>query len=147
MKHIWSILCKKSIIDSDTNNISIFDILEEGTIAFQLKEGLKKTGEPIAIPLEFELVSLWVSDEKKSEKEIKILIEVYDPNKKKIGSFKRNIPMPENKQRMRTIIKFMSFKFTRAGNYSFQVRSEHDKKYKLVAEIPLVIKLKVPPKK
>ena len=41
MKHIWSILCKKSIIDADTNNISINESLEEITFHVSLKEELK----------------------------------------------------------------------------------------------------------
>jgi len=32
LEHIWSVLCSRSVIDSETNNVSIQDVIEQITI-------------------------------------------------------------------------------------------------------------------
>ena len=52
---IWSVLCERSVIDIDSNNISLFNVLEEiavSTIPPQQNASL-------LFPLSFELVTLW----------------------------------------------------------------------------------------
>src|SRR6266496_2777341 len=56
IEHAWSVLCSKSTIDAETNNISLIEVLEQISIA---------TGPPAAgteglIPLRVELVTLWM---------------------------------------------------------------------------------------
>jgi len=132
------------LIDSNTKNISIFDVLEELAIFLPPQNTIKKTDGPINIPIEFELVSLWKINQKRKKRKWNTIVEVYDPNKQKIGNFEQSFTLPENKERMRTIMKIIGFKFTKPGNYVFCVKIEKEKKYKLVAEIPIAVKINIP---
>lgn len=50
--HVWTVLCSRSSIDRETNNVSLFDVLEQITIE-------DWAGHPGLVPGQFELVSLW----------------------------------------------------------------------------------------
>ncbi len=50
--HVWSVLCRRSSIDRETNNISLFDVVEQ----LQLFEGSEV---PSSVAGPFEIVSLW----------------------------------------------------------------------------------------
>ena len=57
IEHVWSVLCEKSVIDSETNNLSLTNILEE--IQISLKEkGIIDSSEK-TVPINFELVTMW----------------------------------------------------------------------------------------
>jgi hypothetical protein len=60
MKVIWAVLCQSSVIDRDTNNISLFNVLEELTaISAAPQEGTKGSTPAKGIPYIFDLVTLW----------------------------------------------------------------------------------------
>jgi len=50
--HIWSVLCSRSVIDRDTNNVSLQNVLEQIIIHAEPRSGL-------VIPVEYEIVSFW----------------------------------------------------------------------------------------
>lgn len=53
--HIWTVLCTKSAIDRDSNNISLFEVLEQITA-----KGPAMGAEELAmIPVNCELVTIW----------------------------------------------------------------------------------------
>jgi hypothetical protein len=54
MHHVWSVLCSHSLIDQETNNISLFGVLEQISAT-----GPPVTGERQAVPINCELVTLW----------------------------------------------------------------------------------------
>jgi hypothetical protein len=146
MKHIWSILCKESVIDRNTNNISILNVLEEMILLPPSREVMEKSKKPIKIPLKLELVSLWEDKKRSREKKLDVRIEKYGPGKEMISVFERKIPIPKDKKRLRTIVKIMGFGFTKPGTYLFRVRVKTKKRYKLVAELPLEVHIKFPSK-
>jgi hypothetical protein len=52
IEHVWSILCSRSVIDAETNNVSIQDVVEQITInAEPTKNGF--------LPIPLELITLW----------------------------------------------------------------------------------------
>lgn len=60
VNHIWTVICSKSAIDKISNNISLFEILEQINIEpATIKEGTNKS-----LPITFEIVSFWSRDEK-----------------------------------------------------------------------------------
>ena len=70
MKHIWSILCRNAIVDKDTNNVSLLNVIER--IIFEPKQKLAENKKlPIPVVEELTLVSLWFSKEK--EKNVEML--------------------------------------------------------------------------
>ncbi len=61
MKVIWAVLCEKSLTDSETNNVSLINVIEEVTVPAQPPIKLSDLGLPEGIvPTVLELVVLWV---------------------------------------------------------------------------------------
>lgn len=77
-KHVWSVLCRKGVLDSD-NNLSLFDVCESVKI-----EGKLPT-EGVGIKLPMQLVTLWIRSEltKPEKAESRALVEM--PNGRKVG--------------------------------------------------------------
>lgn len=130
MKHLWSIICNRLIIDEQTNNATIIDILEEIKIK---KEFLQNRKE---LPFFFNFVSLWfVEDKDECEKETNVIIEFYDPNNNKLNDFNFSFALPQRKKRIRTNVKFDRFLLNGSGTYRIKVKQDNTE----VAEIPLEI--------
>ena len=53
VEHVWTVLCTKSTIDSESNNISLVEVLEQLSVG---DPGGPKEG---IVPLPVELVTLW----------------------------------------------------------------------------------------
>ncbi|MFH1089683.1 MAG: hypothetical protein V1716_04650 [Candidatus Uhrbacteria bacterium] len=90
IKSIWSILCQESSIDANTNNISLFKVLEE--IKFELKtEELDKLKndpnfdpkKPFFLPFTSQLIILWKNLSTKKDFEFPVKILLKDPDGKK----------------------------------------------------------------
>lgn len=141
MKHIWSILCKKSIIDADTNNITLSEALEEITFHIPIKQDLKF---PANFNFDFEIVSFWTSAKPQGGEKFHMTLEFIDPDQKILNKFEQKIIFPENKKRLRTRIKTSIITVTKEGEYTLKIKAKEkaSDKYKLFAEIPLAILIK-----
>src|SRR5262245_41092364 len=54
--HVWTMISQASVIDKDTNNVSLFNVLESATFELAVTEG----GGPVyPIPFTFHVVSMW----------------------------------------------------------------------------------------
>ena len=126
IKHIWSVLCRRSVIDKDTNTISLYDCLEE--IYLFPKDKIKDNTKQL-IPINFEIVSFWVK-EKNINKSInfEIKIEIFSPENKKLGFFYQKVIIPEKKERMRTRIHVKVLPFTSNGKYTIRIILKKNKK-------------------
>lgn len=121
--HYWSILCERSIIDSETNNITLNNIIEE------IQVHPKKDGVPIGVdvakpfPMKCELVSLWENQDSAKSVKISIKIGLFDSNGKQI--LPKEIPVDlvfeKNRARLRHRVRFEALFFTVPGIYSFRI--------------------------
>ncbi len=57
MKHIWTVLCQNSSVDSSTNLLSIFNCLDELTVEIDRSKAPKI--DELIIPFGAQLISLW----------------------------------------------------------------------------------------
>ena len=150
MKHIWSILCTRSIIDNETNNISLIDTLEKININIHPKQkgvgSIKDALEPITIRGQFEIVSLFKRSNTAEELEkAQQLIEFYGPDDKKIEEFVKAVEISKQFQRMRVRFRIQKLTFFKAGEYKFVVKlkEEGQIKYQTVAELPLEVGISI----
>src|SRR3990167_10400115 len=58
IKHIWSVLCKDSVIDQTDNNIALHGVLEQLTVSVSLQDQTENVST-MGIPLDYQIVSLW----------------------------------------------------------------------------------------
>jgi len=142
IKHIWTVLCRKSILDQESNNISLLDVVERLQVKLSIKrEGQKPDG--FVISTEFEIVSFWIRDKIDKEEKIQISIETLDSEDNKLGEFTRDLTFSPKMKKMRLRVKMLNIKLTESGLYHFRIKSKASKqaKWKTEAEIPLEVEL------
>jgi len=139
MKNIWSIIASRTIIDKESNMLSILDCIEQINVSSKDNTIDKKVIKNI--PAKFEIISFWIDEEISKERQGKFMIELYDPNINKINEFQSTFVMPKKMKRIRTIITFEGLPITTAGEYLFKIKLKNDKKesYKQVSELPLEV--------
>lgn len=146
IKHIWSILCKESIINQDDNNLSIVDVLEALQVSLKQTNPQNEDQKLEAIvPINYEMVTFYTRDNK--EKEVKFDQELILINHRgeEINKDIKEIVIPAGTKRMRTRVKISGIKVQGSGDYTFQVniKEEGQKLFKIVAEIPLEVTVTV----
>lgn len=57
IEHVWTVVCAKSVIDQESNNITLMNVLEQITAEIVIPPGT--TERPSVLPFEFELITLW----------------------------------------------------------------------------------------
>jgi hypothetical protein len=141
MKHVWSVLCQKSIIDQHSNNISLIEVLEQLNINISPTQIAQAGGKGIVLPIRFDVVSLWAKSVEGEKSDFEVEAELYDPANKKLQAlFQRMVAFPQHYQRMRTQVTIGGFTVTQPGIYVIKVKMRHEDKVRAVAELPLEIK-------
>jgi len=149
MKHIWSVLCEKSIVDAQKNTISLIDVLEQLNVSIPSDNIAKIDEGPITIQVNFELVSFWMKDEDKQEKdeEVIVSIEAYGPDNRKLKSFDQSIKIPAGYKRIRSRSLFTGLSIFESGVHKIKIKfrdNEQGGELRVVAELPLDIALSIP---
>ena len=141
IKHIWSVLCRKSSIDSETNNISLNDVFEQLGVDVTSNNG--KFPEVVNLPIEFEIVSMWCREVLEKHLKADIQIELVNPTGKKMKEFAEKVDMPVNMKRLRTRLRVVGFTVDMSGDYFFKVKvkEEGHAEYEQVAKLPLEVNL------
>ena len=139
IKNLWSIICRSSSIDRDTNVLSLLDVVEEITITSDLNSGGIKDSDIIPIPFEF--VTMWHRSEiVEKELSINTKITVVGPNGKENVMGPIMLKFENGKPNMRLRVKVNGISFNGFGSYKFKVSMEEKGKFIEVQEIPLEIK-------
>lgn len=142
LKHIWTVLCSRSIIDAETNNISLVDVIEQ----VELKKAPKDSGkgsieEKLVLPLTFTLVNFWVKE--KDAKEFKgfLEIEFSDPRDKVLSTIGYVFDVPVANRRMRTRTIVAGLTVNESGIYKFRTKVKFNEKdiYTVVEDTPLEV--------
>lgn len=118
IKHIWSVLCRESLIDQETNNISLHSVWERLAISFSAAKTEKL---PISIPINYEIVSFWVRDNFVKEEKVVTRYTVTDPEGKVVFQESKNLVFPAKIKRMRSRIRFSQIVIGVPGNYMFEI--------------------------
>jgi hypothetical protein len=132
IEHIWSVLCSRSVIDSETNNVSIQDVVEQITINAE-------PAENGFLPFPLELITLWgrkkVDEPTKGTERVSFVT----PSGKSTVISESNIDLSKT-ERHRQKVKFPGLPLGEGGRYYFIVEFKEDNgQYSEVAAIPLTI--------
>jgi len=139
MKNLWSILCSKSVVDSSSNQLSLFDCIDEITINFSNAEDIKKPMKNI--PINFEIVSLWLDENIFQVRKFDYAIDIIDPEGKMLKEITKEAVIEKNKKRLRTIMRISGMAVTTEGIYIFKIKYKEAKNdFITVSEIPVDIK-------
>ena len=117
MKCLWGLICQNSIIDSNTNNQSLINILEEITIT---SNHLEIKDEKI--PISFDLAYLFYEPKLLNNIKVDAVIEILDSAINIIEKNKVTFPWEKNKKRMRLNVRINSLPIKESGTYFFRVK-------------------------
>ncbi len=135
IRHIWSVLCSQSVIDIETNNISLFNVVEQLAVTVPRKNASE--GVPIA-QLPLEIVSLW---ERTGDGPtgVTTVVDVLDASGERIGGAERRLDI-SSARRCRSRLAFNSLPITGSGRYVVRVSLQaEDGEQAVVAELPLEV--------
>ncbi len=148
IKHIWSILSESSVVDQQTNSLSIHKVLEQLNINLSPKdqESTKdkmKSGNGITIPFPFQIISLWQNTALNKVPTADVEIELFDFSNLSLQKINFKFSFEKDKPRMRTIINSPSINITGTGLYLFKIRLKESEEEGLIeiAEIPLEVRV------
>lgn len=145
IKHIWSVLCKESVINQDDNNISIHGVLEELSISLAPAIKREKLPEKFGIPISYEIVSLWQKSKEVGAVVVNAEIEyiLIDSEKKELLKTIQKIEFPTTSKRFRSRVKINGMPVSMEGDYTFRIKMKEEETdtFHLVAELPLEVKI------
>jgi len=140
-EHIWSVLALKTIVDKDTNTLSLMDVLETITVSGEGPAKYKK-GEKVNIYLASVLTTFWTRSDKKKPESSEYRVSIYDPDKKKIGSNMIKLDLSKT-LRVRSQLGFKVFPMRGFGSYEYKVEMKVKKgkkeTWKKVALLPVEV--------
>jgi hypothetical protein len=137
LKHAWTVLCDKSTIDRDTNNITLNTIEQLVVQLPPFPEGAK--GFIINYP--FELVTLWYRGDITKPIGGRARIRGISANDEEFSVQEVDIDL-KSKSRLRTRIRFLSIPVSSSGVYQFIVEKQSGDKWEEVARVPFQIEIK-----
>lgn len=141
--HAWSVLVEKSIIDAETNNISL-QVME------QLNVNILEMGEDaegILVPIKCEVVSMWYRDDKEQPEHGTARIIILGPNDQELGQIGLQIDLTQY-ERLRTRSRLEALPIPvndREFRLRFVVELVSNQKNVELARIPLEVVLNFPP--
>lgn len=143
IKHIWSVLCEKSVINQDDNNISIHGVLEELSVSLTPENETGKLPEKFGIPISYEIVSMWQRNKNVESWKAEIKYIFVDSENEELLSSTQIIEIPKTSRRHRSRMKITGMPLSKEGDYTFQVKIKEEgaDTFRLVAELPLEIKI------
>lgn len=140
MKHIWSVLCQKSSIDSETNLLSLFSCVEQVEIA---ADKIPDKQEKIVLPVQFELIGFWTIDHPEQDNSLEFKVVILDPTGKELHAYTMNYQIKKGNIRFRNRVKFPNMPISGEGRYLFQISQKKagSKKYEIESELPVDVKI------
>lgn len=137
MRHIWSVLCSKSVVDKKSNNISLFEVLEEIHITTNQPDFGGETEVVVAL-MPAHWVSLWSRSNPGVPEKAIIKDTIKLPSGKILGEHESEINLLNNR-RIRITRSVPVPPAKEEGLYIFEtrVRDKDNKRWTKVSEVTL----------
>jgi hypothetical protein len=140
VEHIWSVLCRLSIVDQQRNNVSLIEIMER--LLFRGEEVEIPEDQVAGLPYPVELVSLWSRSDPDTPEVSRARVLVYSPEGQSLNTEGHEYSVDLTQyQRFRAMGRFDVLPFVGNGFYRFVVQKfdEDSHSWVDVASIPLEI--------
>lgn len=135
IQHVWTALCSGSSIDKVTNNISLFNVVEQ--IQFEGWEG-----EPADVPCFLELVTLWsrVELDREGRGEARVILQTPEGS---TGISKPQAVDLRPYRRLRSRAQIPTIRIVGPGLYTFvvELRQQNQEEWVPVARVPLEVQV------
>ena len=132
--HVWTVYCSNTVIDRETNNVSIFNIIEE----LAIKDAPKPDG---VIGLPTELVTLWVRSEPEEPAVGLSRMSFLSPSGESLISLEYEIDLKKS-ERLRYRIHLQQIPLRESGRHKFliELKTNEDQDWQRVSSIPFIVK-------
>ena len=136
MRHIWSVACLRSIVDQDTNSISLIDSLEEITLQVPADQEIHR----LRLPGPIEVVSYFERSDPLVAEEGLGILEFMNSNNEVLRTLPINIILNDY-IRTRHRAKIGLFDIPAEGRYQFRVRirANENEDWNTVSTIPFTV--------
>lgn len=140
-RHVWTVLCSKASVDQQTNNVSLFEVLE----ALQIKTSQAPTF-PITTPFQGTIVTLWARSEIARGERGEMRVRLLAPDGTQLSEFINRTDLVRT-PRTRNIAAITGLPIAGNGVHEFEVawRSTEAEGWRVVGSVPLDISLAVDP--
>jgi hypothetical protein len=134
IQHAWTVPCRMSITDQETNNVSLIGVLEELQIA---PPHIRVDSLRGLVPM-FDLVTLWTRANPETPEVGYARTCLLSSTNEEIGQQEAEIDLRQNR-RVRSVSRFVGFPLVRAGIYYFRIQRREDQNaaWEEVARVPL----------
>ena len=138
-RHIWTVICSNSVIDKDTNNVSLFDVLEQ----IQLDMVVTPEDAVAVLPFPLNIVSLWSREQPDNPTQVHAKDRVLSPTGQILFEGEYDIDISEY-QRTRYKRRLFGLQVPESGEYNLVTQFKASKRstWREVCRIPLQIELK-----
>jgi len=131
--HIWTVLCTRAVIDKDSNNVSLHNVIEQLTIQEEVEPRTM-----VACPME--AVTLWERADPEVSGKARARVRVSAPSGVSLGDVEYVIDLIDY-QRFRGRVGFPGILVVEPGRYTVRVDllEEGDDDWREVAAVPLTV--------
>jgi len=142
IQHVWSVLCARAVIDSESNNISLFDVVEQIVAIGPGIAAIAPGAEGVA-PVSLELVTLWSRDSLDEATRGRARLRIVGPDGMQIGNpFEYEVDLT-NFVRIRNRFRMAAFPIRGPGKYSVVIETEQDGSWRQVAQVPVQLVMQI----
>lgn len=143
-RHVFSILCRRSITDQGSNLLSVIDVLDGIAVAPRELEQVTQSDAKPALALDASFVSQFTRSDLDRGEDFSVRVLLTGPGGKKLGSTSAQIDLHKF-QNFRMASKFSVLPFIGAGRYEFKVQLQEGKRWRTVSAVPLAVTVQLPP--
>jgi hypothetical protein len=136
--HVWTVVCSRAVIDRDSNNVSLQNVVEQLTIS-------REPG-PVAIPVSLDIMTLWARADPDVPTKGRARTTFLSPSGVvNDGPFEYDIDLSKHR-RYRSRGHIQPLRVEEAGRHTFRVelQKEGETEWRQVASIPLEINFVIP---
>lgn len=148
-EHVWSVVCKTSLVDPNTQVISLFEVVEKitlqsdrGEIDAQIELAREKGNKGVRFPLQMQVVSWWVRSDYDQPELAEGRVSLLNPASERLLEQLLPIDLLEETAR-RLTVSLDRFPLTALGLHWFVVEQKRSKSkkslWKNVTRIPLEV--------
>lgn len=138
IEHVWTVVCSRSVIDSESKNVTLQNVIERVTIS----------EEPVAsgvLPIELEVVTLWARADFDEPSRARARLTLLSPSGPVGDPFEYDLDLSRY-HRTRTRTRVQGLPAGEAGRHVFRVelQNEGESTWHQVAAVPLEIRFEPP---
>jgi len=140
-RHVWSLLCEKTVLEAGTQSLSILNVYEDIQIQGIFDSAIAIPNPPL-VPLALTIVSVWERSNINGEEDKESFrVRIIDPNGKELATNEQVFSLTGPLLRARAILRIGGMPISESGRYVFEIQGRRGKKWHVEALLPLVVRI------